>query len=180
MEQKRTSAVSHHKSIKTYKLLLENLPKFQIISNLLLQQNFFIRTSEHHSFIWFWQFILTRYCFVSNCSIKNISKLFFMTYLLILFLFSNVEFIMKKDPFSSTTQLFLIIVKWGKKQTILTNLLFYEIRQHLNIKIGFQAVKIYFLTFSSCFFTFYLQPIRNKLLKTSSVFYPTKWGKYHL
>ena len=72
------------------------------------------------------------------------------------------------------------IVKWGKKQTILTNLLFYAICQHLNIKIGFQAVKIYFLTFSSCFFTSYLQPIRNKLLKTLSVFYPTKWGKYDL
>ena len=76
------------------------------------------------------------------------------------------------------TQLNLIIVKWSKKQIIPKNLSFYEIHQCLNIKIGFQAVKIYFLTFSSCFFTSYLQPIRNKLLKTSSVFYPTKWGKY--
>ena len=67
------------------------------------------------------------------------------------------------------------IVKWGKKRTIQTNLSFYE-HQRLNIKIGFQAVKIYFLTFSSYFFTSYLQPIRNKLLKTSSVFYSTKWG----
>ena len=67
-----------------------------------------------------------------------------------------------------------ILVTLGKKRTILANLLFYEIRQHLNIKIGFQAVKIYFLIFSSCFFTSYLQPIRNKLLKTSSIFYPTK------
>ena len=69
------------------------------------------------------------------------------------------------------------IVKWGKKQTILTNLSFYEIHQRLNIKIGFQVVKIYFLTFPSCFSTSYLQPIRSKLLKTLSVFYPTKWGK---
>ena len=70
------------------------------------------------------------------------------------------------------------IVEWSKKLTILTNLLFHEIRHHLNIKIGFQAVEIYFLTFSSCFFTSYLQPIRNKLLKTLSIFYSTKWGKY--
>ena len=76
------------------------------------------------------------------------------------------------------TQLNLTIVKWGKKQIIPTNLSFYEIHQCLNIKIGFQAVKIYFLTFSSGFVTSYLQPIRNKFLKISSIFYPAKWGKY--
>ena len=76
------------------------------------------------------------------------------------------------------TQLNLTIVKWGKKQIIPTNLSFYEIHQCLNIKISFQAVKIYFLTFSSGFVTSYLQPIRNKLLKISSIFYPAKWGKY--
>ena len=71
------------------------------------------------------------------------------------------------------------LVKWGKKRTIPTNLSFYEISQCLNIKISFQAVEISLPT-SSSFFKSYLQPIRNKLLKTSSIFYPTKWGKYHL
>ena len=62
------------------------------------------------------------------------------------------------------------IVKLSEKQPIPTNLLFYEIWQCLNIKMGFQAVKIYFLNFCSCFFTSYLQSIRNKLLKTLSFF----------
>ena len=70
------------------------------------------------------------------------------------------------------------IVKWGKKQIIPRNLSFYEISQCLNIKISFQAVEISLPT-SSSFFKSYLQPIRNKLLKTSSIFYPTKWGKYY-
>ena len=71
------------------------------------------------------------------------------------------------------------IVKWGKKWTIPTNLSFYETCQCLNIKINFQAVKIYFLTFSSCFFTSCLQPIRNKLLKTLPIFYPTNRSPIH-
>ena len=76
------------------------------------------------------------------------------------------------------TDLLSGIVKWGKKWPIPANLSFYEICQCLNIKISFQVVEIYLPT-SSSYFTSYLQPISNKLLKTSSVFYPTKWGKYH-
>ena len=80
--------------------------------------------------------------------------------------------------FSIISHILLVfrIVKWGKRWTIPTNLLF--LSQCLNIKIDLQAGKVYFLTFSSCFFTSYLQPITNKLLKTSSTFYPAKWGKY--
>ena len=90
---------------------------------------------------------------------------------------SHHKFLDPKQPDSMFLQP-TNIVKWGKKWTIPTNLSFNEIHQCLNIKIGFQAVKIYVLTFSSCIFTSYLQPVRNKLLKTLSVFYPTKWGKY--
>ena len=90
---------------------------------------------------------------------------------------SHHKFLDPKQPDSMFLQP-TNIVKWGKKWTIPTNLSFNEIHQCLNIKIGFQAVKIFVLTFSSCIFTSYLQPVRNKLLKTLSVFYPTKWGKY--
>ena len=77
----------------------------------------------------------------------------------------------------------LSIVKCGKKRTIPDSnkpLVLWDtlVSDCLSNKVDFQAVKIYFLTFSGCFFFLYLQPIRNKLLKTSSVFYPTKWGKY--